>query len=84
MKSILVVESKQRRSGDFFKEVTGLTITDSMSVLNVERAVEQKLGRKLQLKYLGSNLVPNRDVLPSTNIDMCKVNVEIDKHLGKI
>lgn len=79
-----VVTRKQRKPGDLFKEVTGRPVTDFPSVCDVERAVEDKLGHKLEFKYFDSNVVPRRgDIFPHSNVDMDKVSMEIDKYLQK-
>lgn len=80
-----VITRKQRKPGDLFQEITGRSVTEFAGVRDVERAVEEKLGHKLEFKYFDSNVVPRRgDVFPHSNVDMEQVNAEIDKRLQKV
>jgi hypothetical protein len=50
------MENKKRRPGDFFKEVTGLA-PEVLTPQQMERAVEEKLGRKLIPQYFNHQVV---------------------------
>lgn len=84
MKKNAVIENKQRKPGDLFKEVTGRAVTEFANLKDMETAVEKKLGHKLPLQYFNSSAIPRRgDVFPHTDIDMKLIDAEIDRLLQK-
>lgn len=77
--------TKIRKYGDFFEELTGKKASDCESILEVEKEVEKKLKRRLQLKSFSSNIIPRHgSILPLSENNLEAIDRELDSLLKKV
>lgn len=58
------VSKPQRQPGDFFKEITGHSITPEMTVTDIDTIAAKALGQKdIPLEEIHGDFIPSTDVL---------------------
>ena len=70
-----------RKPGDFFEEITGVSISECKTTLDVETAVEKHLGHRLEACFYPSTLVSIPSAIPFSKDFSEDINVRIDKEL---